>query len=244
MKEHLHDIELIERYFDNALSARETEDLKARLKKDFEFQKLFDQEKVLIHSVRFQGVKKDLDFLKEIEGSLSEKRSGQIRRLWYYYAAAACIGVIALIIFLPGAEKDPQALYAAYFQPHPNVFEPTLRGDPSRTLRSRAFQAYEGGNYEQAATLFTELAKENKDAGVLLLLGNSNLFLGRTAEAKKNFTDVMADFNQLDTEAKWYLSLCHLKSGETTEAMSLLKEVAQTATFYAPKAQKLLDELK
>lgn len=244
MKEHLYDIDLIERYFDNALSPEEAEELKNRLKKDFEFQRLFDREKVLIHTVRFQGAKKDLEYLKAIERSLDEKKSGHVRRLWYYYAAAACIGLIALVIFLPRAEKNPEALYAAYFQPYPNVFEPTLRGEPVQTLRSRAFQAYDEGNYENAATLFSELAKDNKDAGVLLLLGNSNLVLGKTAEAEQNFADVISGFDQLDTEAKWYLSLCHLKTGEPAEATNLLKEIAQTETFYAPKAQRLLDELQ
>ena len=65
MKHSLHNIELIERHFDNALSPQETVELKARLKIDYEFQKLFDQEKILVNAIRLQAAKKDLDFLKE-----------------------------------------------------------------------------------------------------------------------------------------------------------------------------------
>ena len=73
MKNLLPDIELIERYFDNNLSFEETDDLKNRLKNDLAFQKLFDHEKLLINTIRYQAAKKDLDFLKGIEKSFSEK---------------------------------------------------------------------------------------------------------------------------------------------------------------------------
>ena len=88
------------------------------------------------------------------------------------------------------------------------------------------------------------MAKENKDAAVLILLGNSNLMLGQAESAKKNFQDLIAEFDDLDVQGKWYLSLCYLKTGETTQVRNLLNEIAGTETSYAAKARELLKELE
>jgi hypothetical protein len=244
MKHPLHDIELIERYFDNTLSSAETIELKERLKKDYEFQKLFDQEKVLVSTIRLQAAKKDLAFLKDLEKSFGEQKNPYIRTHWYYYAAAACITLVALFMWNQwgGAEK-PEELYAAYFQPHPNIFEPTLRGESAENARAQAFQSYEQGNYERASESFTRLLEGEQDAGMLMLLGNSNLLLDRTELAKQNFMDLIAHFDELDLPAKWYLSLCYLKTGDTASAQKLLAEIAQTETAYAGKANDLLQRL-
>lgn len=244
MKHPLHDIELIERYFDNALSADETIELKDRLKKDYEFQKLFNQEKILINTIRLQAARNDLAFLKELENSFGDKRPSYIRRHWYYYAAAACITLVALFLWNPwGGPVTPGELYATYFQPHPNIFEPTLRGESDATLRARAFQSYEQGNYALASELFTRILQQEKNAGMLMLLGNSNLALGNTALAKQNFIDLADDFDELDDGAKWYLSLCYLKTGDVPSAQKLLAEVAQAQTTYASKAKELLEKI-
>jgi tetratricopeptide (TPR) repeat protein len=244
MNHPLPDIELIERYFDNTLTEEETHHLKDRLKKDFEFQKLFDREKLIINTVRFEGAKKDLEFLRGIERSMGEERTPYTRKPWYYYAVAASVALIALALWWrPSTQEKPEALYTAYFQPHPNVFEPTLRSQSEQTLRSQAFQAYDQGNYERASSLFSELTKENNDAGVLLLLGNSNLILGKTDVAKQNFRDLISFSDDLDLEAKWYLSLTYLKTGETAQARNLLNEVSGTENMYARKAREVLEKL-
>ncbi|MEX2233670.1 MAG: hypothetical protein WD824_16010 [Cyclobacteriaceae bacterium] len=244
MKQPLHDIDLIERYFHNALTTEEAHNLKDRLKKDFEFQKLFNQEKLLVNTIRFQAAKKDLDFLKDIENSLQKNKTSYIRKHWYYYAAAASVALIALALWMPSFNQKPEELYAAYFSPHPNIFEVTLRGETDPTLRTQAFQAYDQANYERAATLFAELLKANNDPGALMLLGNSNLILNRTEQAKQNFIDLIASSDDLDLHAKWYLSLSYLKTGETAQAKNLLNEVSGTENIYTVKAREVLEKME
>ena len=69
MKPTLQDIELIERYFDNYLSSQETQGLAGRLKRDQDFKKLFDREKLLINTIRYEAASRDLAYLKAMESS-------------------------------------------------------------------------------------------------------------------------------------------------------------------------------
>lgn len=244
MKQPLHDIELIERYFDNVLSPEETRDVAERLKRDYDFRKLLHREKMLVDTIRFEAARRDLEYLKNLEGSFSEKKNSHLQCVYYYLAAAACIAAIVLLVWMPAKDSSPQSLFAGYFQPHPNIFEPLLRNESDNSPRTRAFQAYEQENYQQAALLFTGLLAENEDAGMMMLLGNSNLILGNTEAAKENFSGVIRISPELSAGAKWYLALTHLQSAEPDSAKQLLLEVSETGTPYAEKAGRLLAELE
>lgn len=246
MKEPLQHIELIERYCDNELTQEELDQFRSQLKEDHELQKLFDQEKLLISTVRFQAAQKDLKFLEEVEQSLRENKTIDFRKHWYYYAAAACVALLAIVLVWNRWEKEnPDTLFASHFEPYPNVFEPSLRTAGNADLRSQAFAAYEQGNYEHAADAFRELLQNNNDnAGMILLLGNSNLMLGKTKEATENFRSLLLRHNELQVEAKWYLSLSYLKSAEISEAQRLLTEIAATKTAYSDNATELLKKLE
>ena len=111
------------------------------------------------------------------------------------------------------------------------------------TKRTEAFQAYEQGEYQKAAAMFSTLLKEKEEPGVLLLLGNCNLILGNVEEAKQNFTTLNSDFDELDIQAKWFLGLCYLKSGDVEKARTMLTELGQTEISYADKAKELLEKL-
>jgi tetratricopeptide (TPR) repeat protein len=213
------DIALVEKYFDAELNDAELKTFTTRLESDENFKLLVEQEKALIAAVRYEGAAANLQFLEDLESKLQKEtpiRLSSAPPKWYYYAAAAVIGITVVVaVFMNSFKENPDQLFQAYFTPYPNMFEPALRSNQSvDSKRSEAFQAYEQGNYQKAATLFTDLLKDDKDAPMLLLLGNSNLILGNLEEAKANFITLNQDFDDLDMQAKWYLSLCYLKSGE------------------------------
>jgi TolA-binding protein len=238
------DIELIERYFDNTLTDQESAHIADRLKSDQEFKKLFDTEKLLVNTIRFNAATHDLQYLKQLEGSLKQSNRNHFATHWYYYAAAASITLFLIIrVFLPFSKETPAELYADYFSPYPNIFEPTVRGQAESNKRTEAFQAYEQGDYEKAARMFKALLSEKQESAILFLLGNSNLMLGRIEEAKQNFDDVIKNFDDMDLQAKWFLSLSYLKNGEKKEAIDLLKELGETEISYATKAKELLKKV-
>jgi tetratricopeptide (TPR) repeat protein len=242
------DIALVEKYFDAELNDAELKTFTTRLESDEHFKLLVEQEKALIAAVRYEGAAANLQFLEDLESKLQKETpirlsSGPTK--WYYYAAAAVIGITVVVaVFMNSYKENPDQLFQAYFTPYPNMFEPALRSNQSvDSKRAEAFQAYEQRNYQKAATLFTDLLKDNKDAPMLLLLGNSNLILGNIEKAKANFITLNQDFDNLDMQAKWYLSLCYLKSGETEKAQAILKELGATEISYATKARELLEKV-
>lgn len=243
MKESISDIEIIERYYDNALTDAEVAQLKERLKTNAELKKLFDQEKLLINTIRFKAAQSNLAFLKQVEKSIEDPASVSTFKIgWYYYAAAACVTLLVVAgIFFP-SQPSNEELFAQNFKPYPNVFQPLVRGGEPDD-RSEAFQAYEEGNYQRAVELLSKMQQESSDQEILLLLGNSNLALGKTEEAKKNFIELITKYDDLDLQAKWFLSLCYLKNGETEQLRNLLKELGDTEISYATKAKELLKKV-
>lgn len=240
-------ITLVEKYFDNELTDSEAALFRDRLETDPSFRSLVEQEKILIQTIRHQGLVSDLAYLKTVEKTIGRGKSAKILTFKPWYYAAAAVVVLTLIAFwwLSVPSESPDKLFEAYFKPYPNVFEPTVRSSdaPADVRRAEAFVAYEQGDYQKAVALFTPLVNEKPEPGILLLLGNANLMLGKTDEAERNFTTLNKDFDELDLQAKWYLSLCYLKSGDVENARTILRELGETEISYAAKAKELLEKV-
>lgn len=246
MKHSLHDIELIERYFDHDLSGEERVMLEARLINDPGLKKMFEHEKLLVNTIRYGAAQADLAFLREREKEMTSHERGIFGRRWYFLAAAASVAILILVVFVPSWDESATDLYEAYVNPYPNVFESNTRARADVSDRSEAFRAYDQGDYERASVLFTNLISENpanKDAGVLMLLGNSNLMIGKTDVAQANFTDLLVNYDEYDTEAKWYLGLVHLRKGDEKDARKYFEEVAATEGVFSEKATRILDDI-
>lgn len=246
MNDSTQNIDMIERYFDNEMTEVEKVNFQEKLKSDLELRHLFDREKLLINTIRFDGAKNHLAFFKELEKSLPDVTVEQkSSSTWIYYAAAASVVILLVsgIYFFRAGDPAPTELYAEYFTPYPNVFEPTVRGSEQATKRSLAFQKYEEGDYQQAADLFSELIADEREPGMLLLLGNANLSLGKTEEAKSNFNEVIKTSVENSVPAQWYLSLAYLRDGQTSSAKETLRLLTESKNQYTKKAEDLLSRL-
>ena len=67
--------------------------------------------------------------------------------------------------------------------------------------------------------------------------------LDHTADAQKNFSTLIRDFDDLDLQAKWYLALSYLKSDDRENARKMLRELGETENSYASKAKELIEKL-
>jgi len=242
------DISLLEKYFDAELSDAEMKHFTSRMENDENFKTLFEREKALIGAIRHQGIQENLQYLKTLEESFKESDKpvrSLVARKWYYLAAAALVGILVVSKMLVTTfSPTPKQLYEAYFTPYPNLFEPTVRSsEAAPSVRSEAFQAYEQKDYRKAVSLFNELLSTKEEPGILLLLGNANLILGNVEAAKENFIRLNKDFDTLDMQSKWYLSLCYLRSGDIEQARNMLKELGETEISYAEKAKELLKKV-
>ena len=248
MKPTEQDITLVERFFDAELSEEEVKSFHNRLEHDEMFRSFVHREKTIIGAIRNQGLLDTLHYLKSVEEKIQGNLTHTLThrpKTWYYYAAAAAVALLIAVTFLLPTTQSNDELFTAYFTPYQNVFDATTRGaeEDVATKRSRAFQAYDRKDYGQAEALFNELIAEKKDAELLFLLGNANLILGHTAEAQRNFTTLIDDFDELDLQAKWYLSLSHLKTGELENARKIWRELGATENSYALRAKELLEKI-
>ncbi len=253
MNPNLHDIDLIQRYLDRSLTESEKKNLEERLKNEPALKTMYLEHQQLIKGIRYSYLQQRLQQLRALENVLpeikgEEKKGKQVWLVTYWkqaVAVAAClvIGVVAYTLWNKPASAEQ--LYAQYFTPYPNVIEPIVRsGNETLTKRTEAFAAYEAGEYEKAAAFFTELLKEKEEAGMLLLLGNANLKLGRTADARSNFVKLIHDYNDYDNIGKWYLALSYLKDGDLQTAQVLLQEISNSEYSYAARAKKILKTIE
>ena len=250
MESNYEDIILLERYIEQSLNEEEIQRVEKRLAEEPVLQELYQNELLLVHGIRYSHLKTKLGELKTLEAGLPAvaipERQGrviQFKPYWKALAAAATIALITIAYLLLSRPVGPAELYAQNFKPYPNVFEPVVRGTTEQNQRAEAFAAYERGDYERAALGFKSLLNTKEEPGILLLLGNANLILGKTSEAKENFVTLSKDFDDLDGLAKWYLSLCYLKMGEPDSAKVLLEEIAAQESSNREKAKELLKRL-
>ncbi|HZY78677.1 MAG TPA: hypothetical protein VFE50_04090 [Cyclobacteriaceae bacterium] len=239
---------LVQKYIDRDVTPEELVEVESRLKTEPELQKMHNEYKNLPAGIRYHVLTAKLEQLRALEKALPpvEMEAPVVRMyknpmVWLATAAVLAIAAISFVLF-SGSSNDE--LYAENFEPYPNVFEPTQRGENTTNKRATAFAMYEQGNYERAAAMFGEILNEKKEPEILLLLGNSNMMLNRVDEAKNNFLTLISDFDALDEQAKWYLSLCYLKSGDREKAKFIWEELGDPKITYSNKANRLLQDVK
>ena len=240
------DIMLVEKYFDQELSEAEINLVNTRIETDGNFKAIFNQEKTLIKAIHYDGLLRDLEMLKKVERDIHHKapirKTIQLNAWYFKVAAALTIFAIAASLIFP-IEEDPERLFQSYFKPYPNLFEPTMRGSDEGMEPAEAFLAYDNGDYQRALVGFKEILKNGNDPGVLLLTGNANLKLGNIDDAKNNFLILIKNYDELDTQAKWFLSLCYLKEGDVDQAKMMWEELSGTEISYSNKAKELLKKV-
>ena len=166
------------------------------------------------------------------------------RTLLYAVAIAACLALVASIFLLNPAPSDPRQLYADYFEVSPNVGVRNVRSETDRPATWEAYQAYDQQHYELATTIFENNLENSKQRITdLYHLGNCYLMLERWEDAAEAFTTVVEADHLLSPEAKWYLALTHLQTGDEVRSRQLLTEV-QSTTGHSNKAEKILKKLE
>lgn len=220
---------LLDKYFEKDLSKEEEEQLlkqveeDAILKEEMHFQTTV---KKAIHSKEREELKA---FLKVVE-----KKKRRFRLI----AGMAASLLVLFGLWFFSLEDSPNKLADNYFQPLPNLIQPTVRGE-SQT--NKVFEAYDSENYVEAVTEFKKILNEPY----------SNLYLGVSYLALNDVKDaisILEKYRPSDTVyedyRKWYLSLAYLKNNEKTKAVDLLTELTQKVNPVQEQAKKILNDLK
>jgi tetratricopeptide (TPR) repeat protein len=242
MKHEEKDIERIADYLGGTLSQEERNAVDQRLASDTAFRELFNETKLLATGIKMQGrqgVKKQLVDLEQTLPAIEIKK-GRTMLPWISGVAAALL--IFFLVYMLADRSDPKELFEAYYSPYPNIAMPVVRGeDQDSSARARAFIAYEQQDYLNAIAAFEAL--EHRSDEDKFYLGNSYLAAGEARHAIDVWLTLSPSASRYADQTLWYLSLAHLKLGESDEAITSLNKLLTHESSYTPRAKELLEQL-
>jgi TolA-binding protein len=179
----------------------------------------------------------------------STKRSVSGRFLIIRYsslAAAAVIGAVFLIraLLISG---DTQNLFSKYYEPF-NAVSDITRGTGSSggsISFSRAIENYKSGDYLAAETGFSEaMLDETTSLPTRFFLGITEIELENPDKAIDLLGGVASRQGEYTKEARWYLGLAYLKSGNKLKASECFELLARSPGFYRERSEKILRRLR
>ncbi|RMG75930.1 MAG: hypothetical protein D6722_00215 [Bacteroidetes bacterium] len=147
--------------------------------------------------------------------------------VWAAAAVVLLLAVFSLIRFT-GQAVEPEALYAAHFQPYPNtvVVIPRDQGTLSDPL-AQAMDAYQRADYPTAIAMLDTLSGAAERPDLQFYRSLSLLATGRTAEAIPAFEALVeAPTHAFSRESRWYLALAFLRNAQVDQARPLLRDLA------------------
>ena len=160
-------------------------------------------------------------------------------------SAAALAGVFLLIrTLLPSS--NPEKLFDSYYKPF-QAISPVTRSinNNEEDNYSFAIESYKEGNYQRAAIGFaTELQKDPSLTSSKFFLGLSELALNNYNQAANLLSDVAEETGEYGNEARWYLGLMYLKTGDKQKASECFEKLSLKDGFYRLRSEKILRRLK
>ncbi|WP_020569565.1 tetratricopeptide repeat protein [Neolewinella persica] len=171
------------------------------------------------------------------------KRSATLRKLFLPVLAIAAT-LLLLLVFLPDLmAKNGEQMLAA------NLSEISIEGVRSEStttvdsLRDQVRTTYLAGDFSTAATTGERLLSlPSASTEDQLNLGVAHLRAGNYAQASQYFTGLIDPPGNFTTEARYYLGLSLLSSGNTKAGLEELQKIRETdgGSIYQ-KAQALID---
>ena len=221
---------LIERYLLNLLSEDEKQSFEERLKTDKTLAQEVSTQKEIIENVEGIGRLELKSQLKTIHSQLYPKQSSSkgitSRFILRFAAAAIFIGVLFGAWWMMQQGPTNEQLFSENFEPY--ALSLNQRSD-SEEVFYKIENLYHAKNYEELIPLLEGVLdqSEQKSSQLQLGLGIAYMQSGKSQEAINQFKTIIAknDFN-FEDEARWYLALANLKSGNIDDAKEALKVLA------------------
>jgi TolA-binding protein len=240
----------IERYNSGEMSDKEKQWFLKELEENEQLRNEVSLRKKADDILKKQNVIKLRNKLSEIERQRNEVKSplkNSRRSVFIRYAAVvAGLLIIGSLVLLPGKKLSGDEIVRQYYK----IYEPPTNQRSARSAAdenfSLALEFYKIHDYNKAAILFSKVLENRPDdMQSVLLIGVSNYEEKRYPDAKQSFGRVIDDNNNLFVDqAKWYLALCYINTGETNKAKLLFNEISKESGFYQSDAKKIVREMK
>ena len=229
----------INKYFENTLSEAELKAFNTLLLNDNDFKEEFEFQKELRDTL----VLNDREELKkEIQNWDTTKNKPRFKP----WLIAACILILlgsSWQLFFNSQSNSTEDLYASYFEPYRNIVQPIVRGEHKEDLKSKAFEAYEAKDYENAILHFNEILNEEPNATISFYKANTLLQLNKANEAIILLEANVKNPDTLQDRNLWYLALAYLKENNVDASKKTLKLLISQSKFKAKEAKILIKNL-
>lgn len=247
------DFDYIEQYLKGELAPQEKAEFENRMKNDPALAEEVSLHKDIIIGLethfnsnlksKLQQVEKEQSWQKEEEPEKEGRMLPFNIRPILAVAASLLILLVAGYLFIDSTPNN-QELFAAYYQPYPNIVNPVERS-ADKNLNDQGLFYYENGDYFSAIRAFeNQLATDPANVAWKFYRGVSLLQVDKAESAAQDLRQVIQSNNiQFVVPAQWYLGLATLKMGNKGEAVAIFEKLAQSDNGYATKAQRILAEL-
>ena len=244
-------LELIEKYIDGELEGKELLNFKELLSTDPNIKRDYDLSMEVNNAIiedDIMALRETLDYMYEEESMIKRIPSVFTKRKVYYAAASIAILVAAggLVERLSNSGIDNSSVFDKYYTPYDvSVTYRSGNTEVDRILLN-ALERYEEKDYEQALVLFEEvLESQQNDMAVKLYSGISYMEEEKYQNATKSFNTIITNNDNLFIEqAKWYLSMCYIKTSKLEKAREVLKEIIKDESYYKDQAVRVLRDIK
>ena len=163
-----------------------------------------------------------------------------------YAATIAVFILVGTILIFNGRNLTSDEIHDRFYE----SYEVTT---PSRSQQailnsdySTAIEYYNIRDYRNAALYFNKvLENDSKYMESVMLYGVSNFEIENYPEAKFSFNKILDNDDNLFLEdAKWYLALCYIQTGEQEKAYDELTEIKNSESIYRKDASRILRRMK
>ena len=164
---------------------------------------------------------------------------------YFSLSAAALIGAFILInTLLPSS--NPEKLFNSYYRPFDAISPVTRSINNSTTdVYSTAISNYKSGNYKVAAAGFEEVIEKDPFAeSARFFLALSQLAMENYNKSVNLLSGIANNTGEYGKEAKWYLGLSYIKTGNKQKAAECFEFLAKSDGFYKDRSEKILRRLK
>ena len=246
-------IELIDRYFENALSPKERLEFNDLLQNDESFRKEFLFHKDLKKAISKHQNEELKETLGKFESNLNQNsRFSVIPVKWLAAASLAILLSVGSWTVKNYVFPSNERIFETFYEPYPNTVLPIVRGDEIHTIEYRAFLAYEAGEYHKAINLFNSV-ENSEDKYIQFYQALCLLSVDKTEEAIQTLRPLTESspgtLQNMDCRQKatWYVGLAYLKQGKEQEAMyymDILRKQNEELRFKKNEAKEIYELLK
>jgi len=243
--------EVIERYIDGELEGNELLNFEKLLSTNDEIKHNYNLSLEVNKSIEEDDVialRETMNYMYNEETKVKRIPTVFNKRKVYYAAASIALLVATggLVQKLSHPNLDNNAVFEKYYSPYDATVTYRSGNTEVDRILLKALERYDEKDFENALVLFEEVVSTHSDdMSVKLYTGISYMEEEKYQKASTSFSKIITNNDNLFIEqAKWYLSMCYIKTGNDIEAVHLLKELINEQSTYTDQANKVLRDIE